>query len=131
MTTYADVRDGLEDALSAIAGVVIYRTPPEDISAPAVMIGGIDRTGREAISDQTVLVTLTALVSKRHTDQFDTLDMMCDLTGSLSIQAAVEADPDLGSRVDSVRVVSVSDQRELVIGETGYYAADVVVEVLY
>lgn len=130
MATLTDVRDGLVEALSnGLPGVNVYRTPSDDITAPAVIIAGFTIDPATFGAGGLVGVDLYAAVSRRNEAEIDTLDALVTPDGDSSAWAAINADPSLGDRVSYCVVTNVGDYREIVIGETGYYSATLRLEV--
>ena len=126
----AQVRDGLADTLAAgLSGVNVYRIPPENITAPAVIVSGFSITPI-ATGVNTVSVELYAAVSKRNTSVMDDLDVLVDPESAGSIIGLLDADPSLGGNVNSVRLESIGEYRELEVAGVGYYAATVRYEVI-
>lgn len=131
--TNADVLDGIETALSAgCPGVNVYRVPPQDVVAPAVLLTGFTFEPHVIMGPgaRRFTVELTVAVSGRATNAFnDLLDLM-DPSNSRSVQAALEDDPTLGGRVSDLRMQTTGDLRELNVGETGYWAMTAQFEVI-
>jgi len=115
---------------SALSNVHVYPSPPDTVNAPAVVVGSVKRSGRETFDPTNkVSVELLCVVSRRSTDQYATLDAMCEPSGSLSIQAAIEADGTLGGNVSDVTVVEVEQAGAVDIDGVSYYAAVITAEV--
>lgn len=131
MAFLADVRDGLEVTLSVLPGVNVYRLPTDRVEAPAVLVMGF-RITPQTMGDPLRRVTtdLLVVVSRRHVDQVDLLDALVDPSVDDSVPAILADDPSLDGKVDSCIVTSIGDYTELVVGDVGYYAATVSVEVL-
>lgn len=130
--TNAEVLEGIETALSAgCPGVKVYRVPPIDVVAPAVLVTGFRFEphyvygGRARRFD----VDLTVVVSARQVQFFDDLLRLVEPSDPRSVQTALEADGTLGGRVSDLKMLQTGDLRELTIGESGYWAMDVTFEV--
>jgi hypothetical protein len=132
MATNAEVLEGIQTALSAgCPGLKVYRVPPQDVVAPAVLVTGFSfephiQFGADARKFD---VELTVVVSARQVQFFDELLRLVEPSDSRSVQTALEADGTLGGRVSDVRCSSVDGLRELTIGESGYWAMTIGVEV--
>jgi hypothetical protein len=129
----ADIRDGLAEVLSdGLPSVNVYRLPTDRVEAPAVCVMGfrMDPQTMAAAPLQRVTTDLLVLVSRRHIDQVDLLDALVDPALSDSVPAALAADFTLGGRVDSCIVTGVGDYGEVPVGDVGYYAATITVEVM-
>jgi hypothetical protein len=131
--TNAEVLDGIETALSAgCPGVKVYRVPPMDVVAPAVLLTGFTFEPHLMMGPgaRRFTVELTVAVSGRATNAFnDLLDLM-DPSNSRSVQAALEDDPTLGGVVSDLRMQTTGDLRELNVGETGFWAMTAQFEVI-
>lgn len=127
MATLGDLRDALVTTLTdALDGWNVYRLPPENIDAPAVMVMGFD-IGEGTFSDtaNSVTVELLVAVSHRHIDQIDQLDELLSPNGDPSIWRTLDDDPDLGGKVGYCVVRSVGEYRQLLVADVGYYGATV------
>ena len=130
--TNAEVLEGIETALSAgCPGVKVYRVPPMEVVAPAVLLTGLTfephiQFGADA---RKFGVELTVVVSARQVQFFDELLRLVEPSDTRSVQTALEADRTLGGRVSDVIVTSVEGLRELTVGESGYWAITLGVEV--
>jgi hypothetical protein len=125
--TNRQLRDALADALHSVSGVHVYRVPPDNIQSPAVIVGGFDWEADTFVEGRKVNVNLWVATSRRNAAFIDALDHLCDPDDGVA--EALNDDPTLGGAVDSVRVVSVGDYRDLEIAGTGYYAATIRCEV--
>lgn len=131
--TNADVLEGIETAISAgCPGLKVYRVPPMEVVAPAVLVTGFtfEPHYQFGATARRFEVELTVVVSARNVDLFNELLRLVEPSDSRSVQTAVESDPTLGGRVSSTSVTRADGLRELSIGETGYWAMTLVVEVL-
>ena len=130
--TNADVLEGVEAALLAgCPGVKVYRVPPMDVVAPAVLVTGFSFEPhiQFGADSRKFSVELTAVVSARQVQLFDDLLRLVEPSDTRSIQTAIEADRTLGGRVSDTIVTSVEGLRELTVGESGYWAITLGVEV--
>lgn len=130
MASNAQVRDALAGALADFfgSGVVVHQVPPDTITGTSLVIGSIDWEDSVMGDGRTVNVPVWVVVSRRNTSFIDVLDTMTDPDSGVA--AALYADPTLGGVVDSVRVISAGDYRDLVVADTNHYAATVNLEVL-
>lgn len=129
--TNADVLEGIETALSAgCPGVNVYRLPPAEVVAPAVLLTGFSFDPHADLGGTRKFeVELTVVVSARSTAQFDELMRLVEPSDSRSVQTALEADGTLDGRVSDLRITQVDGLRELTVGETGFWAITLGVEV--
>lgn len=129
MTTNAQVRTALVDALSDQLGpaVIVHAVPPDTITGTSVVIGGIDWEDSTFDGGRTVTVPVWVVVSRRNTRFIEELDRLTDYDDG--VPAAIDADPTLGGVVESARVISSGDYRDLVFGDVSHYAATLNVEV--
>jgi hypothetical protein len=127
MATLGDLRDAIVDTLEAtLPGWNVYRLPPENITAPAVMVMGFDiAPATFAAAQATVTVELLAAVSHRHVDQIDELDELLSPNGKSSLWKFLGDDPTLGGVVGYCVVQAVGEYRQLLIADVGYYGATV------
>jgi hypothetical protein len=132
MASNLDVLDGVVDMLTAgCPGVNVYKTPPQQVSAPAVMVSGFSFEPHTVLvgASRKFSVELTVAVSGRHVDEFDRLLGLVDPGDARSIQAALEDDSTLGNRVSSTAVTAVGQLRELTVGEVPFWAMTIDLEV--
>jgi hypothetical protein len=131
MATNVEVLEGIVDMLGAgCPGVNVYKVPPQQVAAPAVMVSGFSFDPHGTLgSSRKFSVELTVAVSGRHVDEFDRLLGLVDPGDSRSIQAALEDDITLGDRVSSSTVIAVGQLRELTVGEVPFWAMTVELEV--
>lgn len=130
--TNAEVLEGIETALSAgCPGVKVYRVPPMEVVAPAVLLTGFsfDPHVQFGADARKFSVELTVIVSARQVQLFDELLRLVEPSDTRSVQTALEADNTLGGRVSDVVVGAVDGLRELTVGESGYWAITLGVEV--
>jgi hypothetical protein len=118
----------LEDALPAWN---IYRLPPDDVQAPAIILGGF-QVDVATFGDTTARVSadLQLVVSRRHVDQVHALDDLLSPTSDQSLFALFNDDPTLGERIGYCSVSGAGDYRELVVADVGYYAATITLSVM-
>lgn len=131
--TNLDVLEGIETVVSAgCPGVNVYRVPPQDVVAPAVMLTGFTFEPHLSFGPgaRRFTIELTVAVSGRNTNAFDDLLALMDPANSRSVQAALEDDPTLGGRVSDLRMATTGDLRELTVGESGYWAMTAQFEVI-
>lgn len=134
MTTLAQVRDGLEARLDAIAGLRVYDYVPDDANYPAAVIFppiNTDYTDDHGMGGFTVrfavMLFVPAAIDRKQLDLY----ALMDRTGASSIFAAVEADRTLGGLNVDARVVSAQDPLDLgQMAGTSVFQRAVLVEVL-
>jgi len=130
--TNLDVLEGIETVVSAgCPGVKVYRVPPMEVVAPAVLVTGFtfDPHVQFGADARKFTVELTVVVSARQVQLFDELLRLVEPSDSRSVQAALETDHTLGGRVSDLIVGAVDSLRELTVGETGVWAITLGVEV--
>ena len=130
MATLSDVRDGLAATIQDATGVTCHRVPVDDIDPPSFIVAGFQLTPSTLEGGAVVTAEVYAAVARIDYSFIDQLDSMVAPTGDTSAWAAIQADTTLGGLVDSAIPVSVTEYRELVMGDVGYYAATLTVEVL-
>lgn len=127
------VMDGLAEALAPLAGLRIFAYPPDSATPPAAIVSYpetfvFDFTMRRG-SDQAsfpVHVLVGRVSTRAARDEL--VEYMAG-SGPRSVKAAIEADPTLGGRVDTVQVTTVAGVN-LEIGGIGYVAATFTVDVV-
>jgi hypothetical protein len=105
------IRDGLAVRLATISGLRVHKRWPGSVNAPAVVIGGPAGTYDATFSgtSHTVTFPLHLFVSAAEIDRAQqSIDTYLD-DGAGSIQAAIEADPDLAGAISSVHVTGWRD----------------------
>lgn len=129
--SYRAVREGLAANLRTLDGVQVHASPPDTIVPPAVVVGAIKRDGRTALPlHQKLVVDVLMFVSRKHTDQWQLLDDMCDPESPLSVQAAIEADGSLDGAASDSQVVEVEQAGAVEVDGVSHYGAVATVEVL-
>jgi len=113
-------------------GLNVYRVPPTNVDAPAVMVTGLDYAPHLVYGDtaRKIDIELTVAVSARNTDLFDDLMDLMDPTVQGSVVAAVENDATLDGAVGSCMVTQVGSIRELTVAETSLWAATINLEIM-
>lgn len=130
MATLSDVRDGLAATIQDATGVTCHRVPVDDIDPPSFIVAGLQLTPSTLEGGAVVTAEVYAAVARIDYSFIDDLDAMVAPTGDRSAWAAIADDPTLGGLVGSAVVLSVGEYRELVMGDVGYYAATLSIEVL-
>lgn len=129
MPTNGEVRTALAGRLEDHfgSGVAVHPVPPDTITGTSLVIGSLDWEDSTFDDGRTLNVPVWVVVSRRNTAFIEVLDSMTDNTDGVA--AAIDEDPTLGGVVDSVRVISAGDYRDLVVADTNHYAATVNLEV--
>lgn len=130
MADLGDIRTGLASTIQDATGITCHRVPVDDIDPPSFIVAGFSITPRTSDGGTTVLAEVYAAVARIDYSFIDRLDEMVAPTGDSSAWAAISADSSLGGLVLDATPVSVTEYRELVMGDVGYYAATLTVEVL-
>lgn len=128
----ADLRDGLVSTLeNRLPGWNIYRLPPDTVDGPAVAVMGFQMDpGTFGDTAVRVAAELLVIVSHRHRDQLELLDVVLSPSGTDSLWALFDDDPTLGDTVAFCTVTSAGDYRQLMVADIGYYAATVNLSVM-
>ena len=125
--TLAELRAALASTLEdALSNVNVYAYPPDDVTVPAVVIGGF-QLDPATFGDTTARVEADVqfVVSRRHVDQVQALDEWLSPTGTDSVWSIFDDDPTLGGDVGYCSVTQAGSYEQLVIADVGYYAATV------
>lgn len=127
MTTNLEMRAAVyEQLLTQVrSDVTVYKTPPDTITAPAIILGGLNYSETSMSAGRTVTMPLYVAVSRKNTALIEALDELVDPGGP--IFAVFEDEPP--DPLESWVIKSVGDYRDIVIADTNYYAATVNVEV--
>ncbi len=129
MTTPAEVRTTIADALGDISGLNVYKYPADSIQAPAAVITGLSHEIADFDLHRNAAVTITVLVSHQHESQMELLDDLVDVSNADSIPAKLRA---LVDGVDvGVNPRSVGDFGFREWGGVIYYGAAVEAEVMF
>lgn len=133
MATLREVREAIADTLASEFGASasVEDRPPDNITTPAIIVGGIEWQDQAMGGGRQSQVSVWVVVSRKHSAFIDELDRLCDPDESTSVPAAINADPTLGDVVDSCRVVRAGDYRDLQIASIDYYAATIELEVFH
>lgn len=125
------IRAGLATRLATISGLRVEQFVPETANPPCAFIGAPTVTFDDDFNGSCtvrfpVLVLVSAADMKRGQDA---LDDYIDTTGSKSVRAALDADPDLAGAAQSVRLTGVDTPQLYTFGEQSYVGASFTVEV--
>lgn len=123
----SDLRAGLADAISALAGVRVYETIPDAPIAPAAIVElrGInyDSTFARGSDEYRFAVTLVSGRADDRTAQ-TRLEGWAQGHGLGSFKTAVEADPTLGGICGAVRVEAATGLVSLEVNNTPHLAIE-------
>jgi hypothetical protein len=130
MSTIAQIRTGLKDALGTIDGLRVSETILSSPTPPMAMVGSPTVTYDEAFGGSATYSFPVVLIVSRADDKRgqERLDTYLEPSGSASIPAAIHSDPTLGGVVQSV-VVRTGTPGIVQWGEIDYYQAEFTVEV--
>lgn len=116
------VAERLAINLATVSGLQAHDTIPPHVNPPAavVMLGGgsyTEAAGAESQANFTVL-----LLAARADETLAQRDLMayCAPTGTYSIKAAIESDPDLNSEADDLAVTGWGEPQTISVGEVDY-----------
>lgn len=107
----SNVRTGLKDRLSTVAGIRAYDTVPDAINTPAAIVTVESMTydrafGRGLDELELTLVVVTGSISERTAQ--NKLDSYLS-NGTSSMKAAIESDKSLGGNASDARVESAQN----------------------
>lgn len=127
------VRAGLAARFSTITGLRVLDAMPQRLDPPQAFIGSMSRDPArtfEGTSTSTwdVFVCISSVELARN---LELLDEYADSTGSKSVEAAISADPDLGSSAHSAVLTQVQSPVTVEVGGVQYLAAQFTVEVFH
>ena len=130
----ANIRAGLKTRLATITGLRCYETIPDQFSPPAAIVGmptsiNFDFTYQRATDRVTYPVRLLVAKATDRSAQ-ERLEQYLDGSGSLSVKAAIEADPSLGGAANVTRVLSAQGLGVYDMGGVSYLGCDFTVEVI-
>jgi len=127
------VRAALATRLETIAGLRVYETIPDQFSPPAAIVGMPTSVKYDFVfggAVHTLSYPVRILVAKA-TDRSaqERLEQYIDADGATSVNAAVEADPQLGGVAQVARVLSAQGLGVYDMGGVAYLGCDFSVEV--
>lgn len=130
--TLRDIHAGLQDALSAVDGLLVADHIPEKIVAPMAVVS-LDRVEYPAamaggMSNWFFIVTVVVKRMEHLTAQY-ALDDLMSYDGDQSIRAALTADRTLGGACHTLLVESVENVRPVASDDGQFLAADFSVRV--
>ncbi|HEY7823331.1 MAG TPA: hypothetical protein VIG24_10875 [Acidimicrobiia bacterium] len=131
MSSLADIRDGLADAMGTISGLRTSATVP-DYPRPPIAIVMPDRIVYDLNANRgadTYFFTIMLLVG-RADDRAAQNNLDAYIVGTGSIKAAVESDRTLGGVANTCRVTEMGNYSSMSVGDTLYLAASFTVEVV-
>lgn len=131
MSSLADIRDGLADAMGTISGLRTSATVP-DYPRPPIAIVMPDRIVYDLNANRgadTYFFTIMLLVG-RADDRAAQNNLDGYIVGTGSIKAAVESDRTLGGVANTCRVTEMGNYSSMSVGDTLYLAASFTVEVV-
>ena len=131
MSSVQEIREGIDDRLSTIAGLRHSPTVPKTLNPPHAYVKRRLTTfdvSTDGEDDLLFAITVAVSWADWRAAQLE-LDPYLASTGTKSIKAAIDGDQELGGVVDFCRVASVEEERILTFSGVDYYAADLVVEV--
>ena len=134
MATIAQLRSGLQTALSTISGLQVYASEPGSITPPAAVIvtpsieyhRSFNSAGAlRAYSFRIMVLVAEGLVS----EAAHTLDTYADPTAATSVRAAIEADGTLGGVCESLIVESFRPLNAEEVASLTYWGGEFTVTV--
>ena len=121
--TITQVKQGLADRLATITGLRAFAYQPDQLNAPIAFSLLDSITYHRTFNTPTVemVFTVTVIVCKADSRSAQAqVDPYVSPTGNLSIRAAIEDDPTLGGKVDTL-VVTSAGAMQIVSGDDGDY----------
>jgi hypothetical protein len=127
MATLSEIRDGLAENLSNIAGLRTGATMPAQVNPPFAIItpDGIEYHKSFHNGFNTYNFTITVIVAQADSRSAQIkLDEYCSPTGSSSIKSAIESDRKLDGKAFDLIVTDMRNYGSTTIGEITYLAAE-------
>ena len=121
--TITQVKQGLADRLATITGLRAFAYQPDQLNAPIAFSLLDSITYHRTFNTPTVemVFTVTVIVCKADSRSAQAqVDPYVSPTGNQSILAAIEDDPTLGGKVDTL-VVTSAGAMQIVSGDDGDY----------
>jgi hypothetical protein len=133
MGTIALMRAGLATRLDTIEPLRVYPRRPDSINPPAASIKRVRGSERTTFATRgSVWFDITVTVALRDLERAqDELEEYCDLAGSQSIIAALEADETLGGAAECLLIGQWGPDRSVKVGDIDYLEASLSVEVCH
>ena len=132
MATLTEIRTGLATRCATISGLRTSATMPEQPQPPVAIVQPetvqYDLNARNGLTQYNMIVTVVVSRADARSAQ-NKVDEFVAPTGSSSIKAAIEGDRTVGGKVNTLRVVSVSNYTMLDTLEVPYLGVDFSVEV--
>lgn len=134
MASIKALRDGLKTRLATVTGIYAHDTIPDDVYPPAAIVG-FPTTVRYDFAFRTAVATYrfpVRVIAGRvaEAEAQDKVDDLASPNGSLSIRAAIDADPTLGGVAHSSRVVEARDFGVYEVAGIPYIGGEFEVEVI-
>ena len=127
-----NARDGLAEAMEVISGLRVYAEVPAAFEVPCGFVRFAGRTPGETFDGATTLrfqvVFLRSIGNVVGAQR--AVDALLDAAGEGSLEAAIDADPTLGGRVDFCRLTDVGAEDGMEFGGFTYIGAPVSLEVM-
>jgi hypothetical protein len=133
VSRFSDIRTGLAEALSTITSLRTYDTLPDNPAPPCALIAPRSVTFDSVFVRGADSFTFDVMILVRRASERsgqDELDAYCDSTGAQSVKTAIEADPTLGGRIDSLQVTGITTIGAVDIGESTYLQAVIAVDII-
>lgn len=132
MATLTEIRQGLAARCATISGLRTVATMPEQPQPPVAIVQPetveYDLNAKNGLTRYNMIVTVVVARADARSAQ-NQVDAYVAPTGTSSIKAAIEGDRTLGGKVNTCRVVSVSNYTMLDTLEVPYLGVDFSVEV--
>lgn len=125
--TASDLQTALQNRLATIPGLRVADHLPEAVNPPMAVVGlqqvTYHRAMRGGLSTWLYLVTVIAGRMGQRSSQL-TIDTWISYDGAGSVRAAIEADPTLGGKADSLIVEDMVAIRPLILGDETYISCE-------
>lgn len=131
--TLNGVRAGLAARFATITGLRVLEAMPQRLDPPQAFIGTMTRDPAQTFDGTStsrfeVFVCIASVEAARNVE---VLDDYADATGSKSVEAAINGDPDLGSSAHSAVLTQVQSPVTVEVGGVPYLAAQFTIEVYH
>jgi hypothetical protein len=134
MTTVTDVRQALADAITNATGLRSAPLAQDTMVAPIAVVTRQAFDPRMILSNvkSTYAFTVTVFVDRTNERAAQTLlDQYCELTGELSVVAAITDGDNWTVDVDYAQVTQIGEVQAVAIAESQYLAVALDVEVVF
>lgn len=127
------VRAGLSARFATITGLRTFDTFPQRLDPPAVFVGAVTRNPAQTFAAHSsstfeVFVCISSVEAARN---IELLDGYADVTGTYSIEAALNGDPTLGGAASDAVLLQVQSPVTVEVAGVPYLAAQFTIDVYH